>query len=93
MFVLGRCLHRGPCGREASLAHLFEGDADRQAERGDAVTDRLAGNAGIHEGTERHVAADAAKTVEMGYLHAAMLLYLDFIDGARNWLAATQAAG
>ena len=53
--------------REAALADLLDFERDRQAERGEAGADRVGVDAGVDEGAERHVAADAAETVEMSH--------------------------
>ena len=61
-------------GREAALAHLFDLQRDRQAERGDAGADRLQRHPRVEQRRHRHVAADAAETVEMRHTHSKSLL-------------------
>ena len=55
--------------REAAFANLLDDQLDRQAERVEASAHRSRVNAGVDEGAERHVAADAAETVEMSRTH------------------------
>src|SRR2546421_712608 len=55
--------------REAALPDLLELQTDRQAKGGKESANAIAVGAGIEEGGERHVAADAAETVEMERSH------------------------
>ena len=49
--------------------HAVQFERDRQAERGDGGADCLLGHAGVEDGGEDHVAADAVETVEVGDAH------------------------
>ena len=72
MLVLRLVLDRDLRGAEAAFLH-FAGDepAAGQAERIDAGLDRGQVGPGIDERPERHVAADSARTIEIGNSHSA----------------------
>src|SRR5438105_1052101 len=55
--------------REAALADFFHFQLNRQAQGGNALTDRLSVDAGINQCSQRHVAANTAKTVKMSHAH------------------------
>src|SRR5207248_5785727 len=71
-------------GREPTLADLLDLDGDRQAQRGEGGAHRLRIDAGVDQGGERHVAADAAETIEMGYTHGRPSSAVNFIKPALN---------
>src|SRR5437867_2924617 len=75
MSILGRRFHMNVSGREPTLAHLLDFQLDRQPQRDDPLPDRLGVDASVDQSAERHVAADAAETVEMGYAHWRALLH------------------
>src|SRR5262249_8792930 len=56
-------------GGEAALAHLGDVEAAGPAEGVEAPADGFGIDAGIEEGGQRHVAADAAEAVEMQSAH------------------------
>ena len=80
VFRLFRGLHAEVGGREAALADLFDLQRDRQAQRGDAGADRLQRHPRVEQRRHRHVAADAAETVEMRHTHGRNLLPGDCTD-------------
>ena len=57
-------------GGETAFTDFFDLNFDRKAERVDGADDGGAVHAGVDEGAKRHVAADAAETVEMGRAHS-----------------------
>src|SRR5262249_27390126 len=62
-------------GGEAALAHPGDVEADGQAEGVDAPADGGGIDAGVKEGGQGHVAADAAEAVEMQSAHGASLRF------------------
>ncbi len=56
-------------GREAPLANFLDLQAHRQPQGSDARLNRSGIDAGIDQGGQGHVPADAAETVEMSYPH------------------------
>src|SRR5262249_61665820 len=56
-------------GGDAGAADVLDFEGDRQAERGEAVADRLFRHAGVEEDGQRHVAAGAAEAVEVSDAH------------------------
>ncbi len=77
--------------RDATLLDALDFELDRQAERGDAAADRLGVHAGVEQGSQGHVAADAAETVEVGHAHGSGLHSLDFTARATACSAARSA--
>src|SRR5262249_19065998 len=67
--VVRRRLDADMSGAETALADLFDLNRDRQSERVDPGEDGSGIHPGIDECRQRHVAADAAETVEVGYTH------------------------
>ena len=60
----------GRLGRgEAAAVHPLDLELDRQAERVERSADRVGGHAGVDDGAQDHVAADAAEAVEVCDLH------------------------
>ena len=68
-------------GGETAFADFFDLNFDGQAERVDGADDAGGVHAGVDEGAERHVAADAAEAVEMGCAIRIPLLSLIRIVG------------
>ncbi len=62
---------------EPSLANFLHLDLDRQPERRDARQHRLDRHPGVEQGRQSHVAADAAKTIEMSHSHDAPSFWFD----------------
>src|SRR5262249_48599982 len=70
MRVFHGCFNMHIRRREAALTDFFDLQGDRQPQRRDALANGFRIDAGINERAERHIATDAAKTVEMGYSHS-----------------------
>ena len=57
------------CRRKPAFSYFFDGNLDRQPERGDAGADCIAINANIKECSQGHIPADSAKAIEMSHPH------------------------
>ena len=90
MVVFFRRLDADLRGGETAFADFRDLQRDRQAERIDRLADRVGVHAGVDKGAERHVAADAAEAVEVGYAHRWRPLFQGVCDAV--WRRPSQGA-